>query len=101
MSRGTAKKPVDPFAGLPGASRLDRNADENLWSRIDTALLHDMVTAVTGGGSAIVIGLSSDGGAMSLTLLSNGEKRRFWAHAAPEMDDLLTTVIEWAAKTAK
>lgn len=62
------------------------------WAMADSAQLADAVAHWTEAGNAITLGRTSDGGALSVTLLAGGERKKLYAANADELDQLLTAI---------
>jgi len=65
------------------------------WSQIDAELLQETIASVTSAGAAIILGVTSDGGAYSVTILSDDSKMREYPHGKMACEDLLRSVKEW------
>jgi hypothetical protein len=53
------------------------------------------VDAITRAGGAIMFGLTQDGGAFSLCILSNREKLKDYPHTSEECEVRLLNLEEW------
>lgn len=54
------------------------------------------ITAWTSRGAAIVLGTTSDGGALAVTLLENGERHKLYAASRDELERLLAQIRDVA-----
>lgn len=86
----------DPFAGLKGGQDRADIGGGSVWTGTDAKLLLMCVEALTERGDALIIGVTSDGGAGMLTVLSKGQKRRFYEHDSDALNGLLSVIHEWA-----
>ena len=66
------------------------------WKDADAAMLAAAVTAVTNLGHGIVLGRTTDGGAVSICILAGDTKPRIYASTAVELARRLQQVTEWA-----
>ena len=64
------------------------------WGEVSPELLLRAVDSWTGDGNAITLGLTSDGGALSITLLSGGDRRKLYAAGVQEAGVLLSRIAE-------
>lgn len=65
------------------------------WRDIDPSTLRGCVDAVTTAGGAILLGLTTDGGAYSVCILQDNEKIKEYPHSAAECQDLLRGIMDW------
>jgi hypothetical protein len=65
------------------------------WGDIDPSTLRGAIDSVTKGGGAIMLGLTSDGGAYSVCILQDSDKMKEYPHSKLECEDLLRGVTEW------
>lgn len=70
------------------------------WSDADATMLVAAVAAVTGLGHGLVLGRTSDGGAVSICVLAGETKPRIYANNAVELRRRLQQLTEWALDTA-
>lgn len=63
------------------------------WREVDAECLAAAVAAVTDAGHAITFGRTSDGGALSLTLLVAGTPHKTYPSSAAQAEDLLTRLV--------
>lgn len=101
MSRRKVSETADPFSGLRGGDSLRELTGDGLWSGVDAEKLQAVVVAVIARGDALVLGGTQDGGAMALTVLSQGARRRFFEHDTAEIEAVMDDIIEWAKKGPK
>lgn len=69
--------------------RMPRPRSVVSWSDVTAASIAQFVAAVTDAGSACILGRTSDGGALSITVLSGNERFREWPHTADEATEVL------------
>lgn len=94
-----AGKPQDADKRMQALDRLagvSQGKGSSLWSSVDRVVLLEMLTAVTAQGDALVLSITSDGGAMAITVLSGSVKRRFYEHEGDAMDEVMRRITEWA-----
>lgn len=70
-------------------------AVEVRWRDVDDAILATCVDKVTTNGAALILGLTSDGGAYSVCVLSGQDKVREYPHSVQECEDLLRSIGEF------
>jgi hypothetical protein len=78
------------YAALSSAS-VDRSVS---YSQIEGATLRECVTRVTERGDAILFGRTSDGGALSIQVLTGGKAEKFYVSDASELMELITGIID-------
>jgi hypothetical protein len=71
------------------SERVSRPRSVVSWSDVTAASIAQFVAAVTDAGSACILGRTSDGGALSITVLSGNERFREWPHTAEEATEVL------------
>lgn len=82
-------------SGDGGASRYSRlgmgqqASTQAAWEEADAQELWRTVCAVTEAGDALTLGKTSDGGAVSITILSGRERLKHYAHSAEEIESIL------------
>lgn len=59
-----------------GGSKAGNSSTPIGWDEVDAVALAALVAAVTNAGDALILGRTSDGGALSLTILSGNDKHR-------------------------
>lgn len=99
MSRRKPEEPEDPFSGLKAGTSPHEFGAASPWQGVAVDGLMGAVCAVTARGDAVLLGTTSDGGAMSVLILSRGAKRRFYESEIEKMDDLLSEITKWAEST--
>lgn len=77
------------YAILNGA-RSDRNLS---YGQVDGDLLRECVERVTNRGDAVLFGRTSDGGALSVQILTGGKAEKFYVTDASELLELLQGLI--------
>lgn len=65
------------------------------WSDADAQQLRLAVDAVTRRGGAIMLGLTQDGGAYSICVLSGTDKAKEYPHGAAELAQTLADIAEY------
>lgn len=83
---GKAKK-----GRFDGLSRAGSSGEAEL-DGLDASVLLATVLAVVRGGGAIMFGLTSDGGALCITLLDGGERHKEYLHTSEEISWFLEAV---------
>lgn len=79
--------------------KLEQAAAANsftVWSGVDAEKLTRMILAVTRCGSAVLIGTTSDGGAGTILIFADGQKKRLYGADEAALDSALDVIIEWA-----
>jgi hypothetical protein len=92
-----AVQPKNPYLKAPGSDLgallgLQDKTGSISWDQVDGKLLHDAVANWSSGGHAITLGKTSDGGALSIALLSGGKPYKLYAASVAEANDLLTRI---------
>jgi hypothetical protein len=87
----------NPGAAAPtrGAGRIGRARQPFQWGDIPSADVAELITAVTGTGAAVICGVTSDGGALSVTILDGDERLRDWPSNLEEFG----TFMDWVRNT--
>jgi len=76
--------------------RVNKNQGHSCsWGDIDATALRGAIDAVTRGGGAIMLGLTSDGGAYSVCVLQDSDKMKEYPHSAGECEEMLRGLVEW------
>lgn len=75
------------YAAL-GAARTDKPG----WHDLDPTMLGETARSVAIVGDAILIGATSDGGALKIVLFHGDAKRALYAPSATEADDLIRQI---------
>jgi len=65
------------------------------WRDVSEDVLATCVDKVTQNGAALILGLTSDGGAYSVCVLSGQDKVREYPHSVAECEDLLRSIGEF------
>lgn len=66
------------------------------WSEVDAELLHKAIVLLTEDGSAITLGMTSDGGALMVAVLNNGKAFKSYFHEVKHLEDKLAALIKLA-----
>lgn len=66
-------KGVRRYAGASGSNKAGTPIG---WDEVDAVTVAGFVSAVTNAGDAVIFGRTSDGGALSVTILSGDDKHR-------------------------
>jgi hypothetical protein len=67
---------------------------EIYWSSIDPSDIRGAIDAVTRSGAAIILGRTSDGGALSVCILNGDQKIREYPHTVEDAKSLLRAVMD-------
>jgi len=67
------------------------------WSDIEPTDIRGCVDAVTRAGGAVMLGLTSDGGAFSVCVLHGDDKIKEYPHGISECTDLLKALTQYFA----
>lgn len=59
------------------------------WTWADAEMLQDALVSVTGDGAALLLSKTSDGGALSLTILDGTHRLKWYPASEPELRDIL------------
>jgi len=78
------------YAALSSAS-VDRSVS---YSQIEGSALRECITRVTERGDAILFGRTSDGGALSIQVLTGGKAEKFYVSDGSELIELITGIID-------
>ena len=108
MARNRVKEqPVPPAGDVPavaatysrfGAGESGERRKDELWGAVDAQLLREFIELVTARGDGLAIARTSDGGAMSLTILHDKQRLRLYSHSTADMEaDLEATIRELKA----
>lgn len=65
------------------------------WKDIDAELLSDFIARVTVGGAGVILSLTSDHGAFSITVLMDDEKVREYPVGKLECEDTLRSIRDY------
>lgn len=63
------------------------------WGDVANQLLRDTVVAVTDAGAAILLGRTSDGGALSLQVLDGDERIKEYPHSSDDAEAYLRWIL--------
>lgn len=80
------KERLDAFGSSRGGGAAD-------WGGCDCGLLQAAIVGITALGGAVTIGMSRDGGAHSMTLMLDGERKSLWFNGDADLDEELRGVI--------
>lgn len=75
--------------------RNDTGTSECFWSQVDAEKLRLAVDAATRRGAAIILGLTSDGGAYSLCVLDTSGKAKEYPHGKASCEEVLDGITEY------
>lgn len=93
-----AKQPnrntTTPKPSRYGSLGTKSNKGPITWASVDGPSIKRAVDAVTSCGDAITFGRTTDGGALSITILSGTERRKLYASEVDEANDTLAAIIE-------
>jgi len=73
-----------------GADKKTGGAD---WSSCDAELLKEVVVLITDLGGAVIIGMSRDQGAHSMTLMLDDTRKSLWFDGDADLDEKLQEVV--------
>lgn len=63
------------------------------WEEVKNQLLRDCICAVTGAGAAIMLGRTSDGGALSITVLDGEQRVKEYPHDVEDAESTLAWLV--------
>lgn len=72
-----------------------RVLDVAAWKDVDASLLRSAVHAATMAGAAIILGVTSDGGAYSICVLDQDQKVKEYPHGVDECEQSLQDIIDF------
>jgi hypothetical protein len=84
----TANPAVSKYATLSEAD----SASEASWEGVDGRAIKAAIVAATEDGCALIFGKTSDGGALSLTLLHSGAPVKRWPKSATSAESMLEEI---------
>lgn len=89
MKNGQPKSERNPsgISGVDGRSKYTRSRHAFEWRAIESATIGQLVQDVCDTGNGLVLGRTSDGGALSITVLRGEERIREWPAS---VEDFLT-----------
>lgn len=104
MSRNRNVNPESPGYIKPKESRYEKrprgSSNSSIrWVDADASSLHDAVCAVTDNGEAIILSRTSDGGALSITIISGSDKHRWYPNSVAMIEEDLAEILELARAT--
>ncbi len=67
------------------------------WQDIDASLIRGAIEAVTQAGGAIILGVTRDGGALSICVLMDDQKSRDYPASIASAEEALRALIEYFA----
>lgn len=85
----TPNPAVSKFARLQEAGTVEPAT----WETVDGRLIKACVVAASENGCAIILGKTSDGGALSFTLLNSGPAIKRWPKTTESAESLLHEII--------
>lgn len=71
------------------------------WRECDAECLLAAIAAVTEAGHALTFGRTSDGGALSVTLLAGGTPHKLYPSTAAQAEDLMSRLAHTEAPTSR
>lgn len=80
--------------GRYGSIGRKPNAEPVSWGKVPGPAIKDAIGFVTQAGDAITFGRTSDGGALSVTVLSREARYKFYASTVAEAEEMLMGIIE-------
>lgn len=90
-------KSTNALDALGGKTRVTAIS---IWTGADETKIAAMVNAVTALGDAVLLGTTSDGGAATLLVFHEGQKKRLYASSDDELNSTLDLISEWARSIA-
>lgn len=96
MSRRAADSADEGRSSLASIGRTQQPEGASPWTGVDERSLYNCVSSVTARGDALLLGTTSDGGAMTLQVFSGKDRRRFYENDPAAMTALLHDIQEWA-----
>jgi hypothetical protein len=64
------------------------------WSEVDNQLLRDAIVSICDNGAAVIFGKTTDGGALSITVLDGNDKIREWPHSIEDVENTLRWLVD-------
>lgn len=89
-----SRNPQSNSAGVTNTNtfqRANRKRDFVEWEQLSDAAISGLVRAAAKDGRAVILGITSDGGAFSVTILDGDQRIREWPRSSEEFEDL----AEW------
>lgn len=71
-----------------------RNSGAVTWSAVDAGELAHFVHKMTEAGAGVILSVTTDGGALSITVLSGNTRFREWPSSADEALDVMHQLID-------
>lgn len=71
-----------------------------VWSGVDAEKMMGMIVAITRAGSAVLLGTTSDGGAGTILIFADGQKKRLYGADERALENALDIITEWARDRA-
>lgn len=81
-------------SGVGGKSPVRGPRKTVEWDSIPNQLLRDAICAVTGRGAAIMLSRTTDGGALSITVLDGGERIKEYPRDSDECEATLRWLVD-------
>lgn len=97
MAKSTNKGSSSPTTGTPALStNLSRlsSGTTGLFSAWGSSTLASVLDAVIDNGSAVIIGRTSDGGAVSFTFLVGTDKHKAYASSCEDLEGIAEAVLD-------
>lgn len=95
MKKAQYGKDSTPNPAVSKYASLDSSDDTGAasWEEVDGRLIKAAIVAASEDGCALIFGKTSDGGALSFTLLHNGPAIKKYPKAGPLAESLLREII--------
>lgn len=84
---------ADPFASLKGNGSI---AEMSPWTGAHPDRLHAAMVAVSALGDAMLLGVTSDGGAATILIFHGQLKKRLYCGSDEDLNDTLDSITKWA-----
>lgn len=88
----TPNPAVSKYAGLSDGPA----SDPVTWEDVDGRAIKAAISATTADGCALIFSTTSDGGALSVTLLAGSQRHKKYAKSAPLAESLLLELVALA-----
>jgi len=97
FKNNNAKAPVDGKKDKGAFTFRSNNPNDDYanWGNIDASLLRSTVQSITTAGAALIVGVTSDGGAYSVCVLDKAQKVKEYPHGTEECEALLRALMEY------
>lgn len=79
-----------------GALKQSTRTGDFTWACLDAQLLRDAICAVTARGDALMLGITSDGGAGVLTVLTGKERVKVYVDGAVDATSTFLALVSGA-----